>query len=474
MRYISIYILLISLIASRVHATNGMNLEAYGATANGLGGASMAYDNGSAAVMNNPTTLILQETPNLVDVALGFLGPDVSVTLPGGMKSNSGGDAYWMPSGAYIKNTGNSAFGFCIFAQGGMGTEFDTNSFLGAGSGKPTRSEVSVGRLIIPYAWRVNEKLSLSVTGDVVWAGMDLQMAMSGMQFADLTTPGMQNSGTAGGSLLEGMAPFLMAGYGLDYAYFDFSNDNKFTGEARGIGYAAKVGLLYEASEDLTLGLVYHSETEIGNLDTDNAAVSFKLSNATPPSGFPPEFPATVTGSIDVIDFQWPATLGGGFAYDFGEKWMWATDIKIIQWSKVMKDFKMSFLADQNASNDMTQMGGPDMRGRTLDATLFQNWDDQFVFATGVAYKANDKWTLRAGINHAENPIPGQYVNPLFPAIIETHYTGGFGYKIDNKSSLNFAITVGDKKTVDTPTPFGPMSSSHGQFNWQLMYTKAW
>lgn len=33
-------------------ATNGMNMEGYGATALAMGGASMAYDNGAAAMMN--------------------------------------------------------------------------------------------------------------------------------------------------------------------------------------------------------------------------------------------------------------------------------------------------------------------------------------------------------------------------------------------------------------------------------------
>ena len=34
-------------------ATNGMNMEGYGPIALGMGGASMAYENGSAATMNN-------------------------------------------------------------------------------------------------------------------------------------------------------------------------------------------------------------------------------------------------------------------------------------------------------------------------------------------------------------------------------------------------------------------------------------
>ena len=40
-------------------ATNGMNMEGYGPIATGMGGASYAYDNGTAAMMNNPAKNII-------------------------------------------------------------------------------------------------------------------------------------------------------------------------------------------------------------------------------------------------------------------------------------------------------------------------------------------------------------------------------------------------------------------------------
>ena len=56
----------IALVALPAAATNGMNLEAYGAKAGGMGGASFAHENGNSALMNNPATLGLrQEGSNL-------------------------------------------------------------------------------------------------------------------------------------------------------------------------------------------------------------------------------------------------------------------------------------------------------------------------------------------------------------------------------------------------------------------------
>lgn len=51
-------------------ATNGMNMEGYGPIATSMGGASMAYDNGTAAMANNVATLGLAEDGNRIDVVL--------------------------------------------------------------------------------------------------------------------------------------------------------------------------------------------------------------------------------------------------------------------------------------------------------------------------------------------------------------------------------------------------------------------
>ncbi|HSG28837.1 MAG TPA: hypothetical protein VLA34_10180, partial [Candidatus Krumholzibacterium sp.] len=47
----------VSLTGQSAMATNGMNLEGYGPIAAGMGGASMGYWNGSAAMMGNPATI---------------------------------------------------------------------------------------------------------------------------------------------------------------------------------------------------------------------------------------------------------------------------------------------------------------------------------------------------------------------------------------------------------------------------------
>jgi long-chain fatty acid transport protein len=455
-------------------ATNGMNLEGYGPVALGMGGAAIATDTTTAAVMNNPATLSLQEPDNQFNIALGVLGPDVATTSPDGQVENSNADAFFMPAMGYVHKKGNLSYGLAVFGQGGMGTHYSSKSFLSAGSGKEVHSCVSVGRLIVPLAYKVYEQLTIAATVDFVWAGMNLDMPMSGAQFVDLTTPGMQNSGQASGSLMNSMMPFMMAGYQLDWAHFSFNSDTQLSGEALGMGYAGKIGLLYEISPELKVGIVYQTQTAISDLESKNATMSFQMSNATPPPGYPPVLPVAIKGKIKVVDFEWPALFGVGLNYKFNERFSASLDVKNVNWSDVMEDFTMNFVVNQDAGNDMTSMGGPNMKGQEITASLYQNWDDQLIVAVGGEYLLNNTYTLRFGYNYAENPIPDQYLNPLFPATVENHITGGFGVKLGERSRLDFGASIALEKEVSIPTPMGNMKSTHRQINGQLMYSFNW
>src|SRR3990172_8438058 len=193
-----------------VLATNGMNLEGYGPIAMGLGGSSMAYDNGAAAMMNNPATLAFSPAGNRLDVALGYLGINVTALCNtgaacAGQSSDSTASSYYMPAMGWVAKQGKYSWGLGMFAQGGMGTQYEADSFLAAGSNELVRSEVSVGRVLLPVAYEVNPKFKIGGTVDFVWAGMDLKMALSGGQFGDMIAGlgGSQTFGTASGTMVN-------------------------------------------------------------------------------------------------------------------------------------------------------------------------------------------------------------------------------------------------------------------------------
>lgn len=459
-------------------ATNGMNLEGYGPIAAAMGGSGMAYDNGNAAMMNNPATLSLMAAGNRLDLALGDLGPDVKAKT-GGMSATSASNAFYMPAAGWAHKIGPWAYGLGVFGQGGMGTEYDRDSFmsnpgqLALSPNLINRSEVSVGRIIAPLAYDWSDKLHIGGTVDFVWAGMDLKMAMSESQFQDLANPASQQFGAASGSMVSGFGrmyePFGGTGISkLHSAYFDFSNSSDFTGKARGYGYGGKLGLVYQFTPSLTLGAAYHSKTHIGDLETSDAKLSMSVNIDTGvaagngPSGTYVDTTMPLTGKVRVKDFQWPAMLAIGAAFRLTSQWLMVADVKRIQWADVLSEFNMSFTADQTVSN-----GG--FAGAQLDTTLYQHWKDQTVFTLGTSYQITEALTLRAGVNLADNPLPSRYLNALFPAIIENHYTAGFGYVFTQRDSINFSLTHAPEVSVVAASG---VTSTHGQTNWQVMYTR--
>lgn len=461
------------------YATNGMNLEGYGPVAEAMGGASMAYDNGLAAVMNNPATLgMMPEGSSRVDVALGVLAPAITAKPPAGApvpSVDSSATAFYMPAMGYAKKSGQFTYGAGLFSQGGMGTEYDANSFMAAGSKEKVRSEVGVGRFIVPLAYDVNDKLTIAGSLDFVWAGMDMKMALSGQQFGDMVAGlgGSQTYGTASGSMantLVGAFTVPQAACGgvpclssMNWARVDFSNDSAFTGQAKGNGGAFKLGGTYKVNSQLTLGATYHSKTSLGDLNAPGATMSM---NVVGPATGGVAATIPVTGKISVHNFQWPETMAMGAAYQASDKLLLVADYKRIGWKNVMKDFSVTFTADATQSNPSA--AGFGLGGQVVNMVLFQNWDDQNVIELGGAYKTTDALTLRAGLNIANNPIPDKYMNPLFPAIAKNHVTLGAGYVISKASSVDFSYVYVPKVSA---TGGSGVTVDFGGYSAQAMYS---
>lgn len=444
-------------------ATNGMNMEGYGPVAAAMGGASMAYDNGSAAMMNNPATIGLMDEGGRLDLFFGFLGPDVQ-SEASDMTAKSSGTAYYMPALGYVRKHDGLAYGLGLYGQGGMGTEFGKNSFMSLGAGLENRTELSVGRIIAPISYDLNDRLVVGGSVDFVWAGLDLRMAMMGSQFEDLANPMAQQMGTASGSLVTAFGglyePFGGTGISsLDYAWFDYSNDNRFSGKARGYGAAGKIGAVFRVDDRLTLGASYHSETRLGDMKTDEARILM----AVEMGGHNLEIP--VSGSIRVKDFQWPSTWAVGAAFQATDRLLLVGDIKRINWADTMQQFRMVFTADATQADAMAGA----FAGLELDAVLFQRWEDQTVYQVGGAYQVNSQLTLRAGYNYASNPVPDQYLNALFPAIVERHVTAGFGYGFNETQTIDFSLQHAPEVTATNPNT--GVTSRHSQTSFQFIYS---
>ncbi len=301
--------------ASTAFATNGMNLEGYGAKSHALGGTSTAYDTGNSGVTNNPATLGLRED-GASELGIGIRGlhPDVNLGFHG-VTAESKGDSYYMPSLSYMRKDGKITWGFAVLAQGGMGTEYGENSPLFSYgmpmtksgmvplSGQDIRSEVGVGRLMFPVAYNLTQNTVIGASLDLLWASMDLRMDMDGAHFGAMT---MGQGGSVSGSMFGTLGGMIGSGMvsDIDYVRYDFSNDNAFLGEAIGYGTGFKVGITHRLGKLLTVGGSYHSQTRISDLETSRAVLSFSGKDAVNNP-----FIQSVSGTIKVRNFEWPAPL---------------------------------------------------------------------------------------------------------------------------------------------------------------------
>jgi long-chain fatty acid transport protein len=451
--------LLVLIGATPALATNGMNLEGYGSKSMAMGGTGSAYDTGNSASMNNPATLgFMKEGTSEIGFGIRGLHPDISLEN-GGNSDNSDATSFFMPSMSYMRRDGRITWGVAMLAQGGMGTDYGSDSpmfSMGTSmngvpgvlmSGEDIRSEVGVGRIMFPVAYNLTDKTTLGASFDVVIASMDLQMDMDGQHFAGMM---VGNGGSVGGSMRTSLESMMGPGgiTDINYARFDFTNDSPFMGKAVGFGTGLKFGLTHKVSKAVTIGASYHTQTKLSDLETSNATLSFSSNMGTQP----------VSGKIKVRNFEWPATFAAGIALNPSDKFMIAGDVKFIDWSTVMDKFQMTFIADASSA----------FSGQNLDVTMDQKWKDQTIWSVGVQYKATDKLALRAGASFSTNPVPDKYLNPLFPAITTNHYTCGFGYRVNDATSVAAAFswaprveaTNGDNTVI-----------SHSQTNWALNLT---
>ena len=431
------------LAAGSAHATNGMLMEGYGPITAAMGGASQAMDHGNAAMAQNPATLgLMSDGSARLDLAIGVLGPDVKSSMMG-MNAKSGGTSYVMPAVGYTRRNGALTYGIGMFAQGGMGTEYEGSSFMSAGTGLPSRSELGVGNVIIPVAYQVNAKLTVGATVKYMWSSLDMQMNGRLTEMAGMMSGGQGGLANNMGQMAMGKMPGVNPNTTI--ARIDFSDSSKFSGAAKATGFGASLGLAFKASPDVMVGASYQFKSSLDDMKTGVSSANLGVVGML-----------NDVGQMTIVNFQMPSVLAVGASWQASPALMVAADIKSIGWADVMQSFKMRY--DSAAAG----MG-------YVTFALPQNWKDQTVVCLGLAYKMSEALTLRGGVNLADNPIPDSFVNPLFPATVRNHLTMGLGYKLSNTSELNAALTLAPSVSVNSGS--GP-TISHGQTNMQFMFTQ--
>lgn len=461
-------------ISAPAFATNGMALEGYGPIATGMGGASMAYDNGNAGMINNAATLgLIASGSSRLDLAIGSLNPNVSArNNNSGATAKSDGTSYLMPAIGYTRKDGKLTWGVGLMSQGGMGTEWGAGTWLASphpgranSTQLPNRVELGVGRVMLPLAYDISDTFRLGGSLDYLWAGMDMQMVLDGNSFNAMFANGNNANknaiGFANGIGTATTIQNFLGGIGSDHYYLNANKGNdKFSQQLTANATSANIGFVWAATKSLSIGATYRPKVDFGSLSGSGS-----ISRVSLPGG-------PLANGTWRMDFSWPSVAALGVSYQATDKLQLVADFSTIGWKDAMRTFRMRFTSGSG----------------NADFGFNMNWVDQNVIKLGMAYKLNDTTTLRLGANLANQVVKPENMLPLFPATTKDHFTFGAGFATSKTSSLDFSASVAPSVSIQNgpntaalsqgfpafnaaATP-GTSTVTHSQVNWQLQYSQ--
>ncbi len=384
-------------------ATNGYQLIGVGAYQKSLAGAVTAAPGSAMTAVSNPAGMA--RIGSRADFSMEAFMPDRSVEFSalGGDSADSAVSMYGVPAIGWTAPTSegsNVYFGGGMVGTSGMGVDYAATNMAPGYFTDPNNpatfvadpvnwegySNISFWQMAPGFAWNVNSRYSV---------GMTLNINYQSVAFKQRVT-------TDSHTVLQN---------------FDLSRG------ASGFGLGLGLGLLYDVSDNLTVGFNYKSKQQFAPLE-------FQLGYGDISNGPGAEAPA---GTYE-LDLDFPQQAALGVAFKPNKAFTVSADVKWIDWSDTM---------------DKLAVEGPGGMSVAMDP----GWEDQTVYALGVAYKVSPRMNLRGGYNYAKAPFDEDMVsrNLILPAIVETHYTVGMDYSLNNHWELALHYMMVPEKTMTAP-----------------------
>lgn len=385
------------------HATNGYQLIGVGAYQKSLGGAVTAAPGSAMTAVSNPAGMA--RIGARADFSMEAFMPERSVDFSamGGESADSAVDMYGVPAigwTAPVADGSDVYFGGGMFGTSGMGVDYAQTNMTPGYFTDPANPASFVAD---PVNWEGYSNISFwQMAPGFAWnvnerysVGMTLNIDYQSVAFK-------QRASTDGHTVLQN---------------FDLSRG------ASGFGLGFGLGVLYDLNEQLTLGFNYKSKQEFD-------ALEYQLGYGDVSNGPGQEGPA----GTYTLDLDFPQQAAVGLAFNPNRRLTVSADVKWIDWSETM---------------DELSVNGPGGMRVAMDP----GWEDQTVYALGVAYGLNDAVNLRAGYNYAKAPFDADKVssNLILPAIVETHYTVGMDVSLNNHWQLALHYMVVPEKTMTAP-----------------------
>lgn len=432
-------------------ATNGYFAHGYGTKSKGLAGGGSALPQDAMAAANNPAGMvfvgkrmdigaaIFSPSPRNYSTTAGSPVPDgTACPCPftiGGTSTGSAAqtiesdnDFFLIPHFGYnMMLDTQSSVGVTVYGNGGMDTEYDggTASLQGP--------------------------MGTSVTGPGTYGGGDVAMSLAQLFINASYARKITDTSSWGASAIVAYQKFKADGLG-NFAGFS-SNPGAIsnTGKDDSTGLGFKVGVQGEASPGVTLAGSY--QTEIAMSEFDKYAGLF----------------------AEQGDFDIPAVLNLGLAWDTSPKTSLTADIQVIYYSDIPAIANpIAGLTNGNCIPGPTGGTGPQCLGANDGAGF--GWEDMTIIKLGYQWEHNQDWTWRVGISNGDQPIPNTETifNIIAPAVVETHLTGGFTTNYAG-GELSAAMMYALKNDVEGTSAFDPnqrINLEMSQWELELSYGK--
>ena len=227
----------------------------------------------------------------------------------------------------------------------------------------------------------------------------------------------------------------LSIGVGMNYATGDVTlsrivspGDAKVALDLSGSGTGFNAGLLFKATDEISIGASYRTSVKI---DAEGTA------KFTPTSALFPEGDAAAS-------LELPATGFVGVAYKVSPALELEADYQYVGWSSY-KELKIDF--KKNNSSTVSP----------------KNYENTYILRFGGEYTM-DALQVRFGYLFDNNPVSDKYTEPLLPDADRNGFNLGFGYKIDENLTVDLSylyLKFAERSVKDTEIKFDGVYQAH-------------
>ena len=257
-------------------------------------------------------------------------------------------------------------------------------------------------------SYKIMDKLSIGVGADITWGNFELSRAM--MTIDELILAG-------GGSAFDPLK-------GNNAASATLSGDGNIK-----VGF--NVGLMYDISDKVTVGLTYRSKVMMEVAEGD-AKMTYLNSTIEGVLGAIPTFPKLNQGTFSA-ELPLPANTTLAVSYKVTPRLLLAFDLQYTQWGAYDK---LDVVFTENVLN-----------GYSISAT--KNYKNTFAYRLGAQYELTERLDIRGGVYYDETPVRSDYYNPETPGADKIGVTLGLSFEPYENLSIDIAAAYLQGGAVD-------------------------